>query len=98
MTVHYVVRVATRNGKARSPLPASLQARSDREAIFEDIAVYRGMTIEQRSQVVSELCALAVKQLNGSPNSRAAWAYEEPRSAESLALWKRLMRESRGDE
>lgn len=53
------------------------------------------MTVEQRSQVLSELCALATKQL-ASPNSKAAWAYEEPRSPESLAVWKRLMRESRG--
>lgn len=79
----------------RKQLPKSLQARSNREAIFEDIAVYRGMAVEERSRVVSELCALAVRQLNASPNSKAAWAYEEPRSAESLALWRRLMRESR---
>ena len=78
----------------RKPLPTSLQARSNRDAIFEDIAAYQGMPIEERSRVVSELCSLAVRQLNASPNSQAAWAYEEPRSAASLALWQRLMRES----
>ena len=76
-------------------IPASLRARSDREAIFEDIAVYRDMTVAERSRVLSELCALAVRQLDSSTNPKVAWAREEPRSPESLALWKRLMRESR---
>lgn len=78
------------------PLPPSLRGRSDRDAIFEDIAVYERMTLEERSRTVSELCALAARMLDASPNREKAWAFEEPRSAESLALWLRLIKERGG--
>lgn len=76
---------------AMTALPKSLEARSDREAIKEDIAPYAGMTIEQRSQVMSELCRWARDALEANPQRERAWAWEDKRSPESLLLWRRLV-------
>ena len=76
-------------------LPRSLQARSDREAIHEDIAPYATMTVEERSREVSELCRWARDTLEANPNREKAWAWEDKRSPESLALWSRLVRAAR---
>ena len=76
-------------------LPKSLQARSDRESIREDIAPYIGMSINERSKVVSELCAWARDALEANPNCARAWAWEDKRSAESLDLWRRLVSAAR---
>ena len=76
-------------------LPKSLQARSNRDAIREDIAPYVGMTIEERSRAVSELCRWAADVLDASPNSESGWAWRDERSPESLALWVRLVAAAR---
>lgn len=76
-------------------LPKSLQARSDREAIKEDIAPYRGLSIDERSRVVSELCGWARDTLDASANRERDWAWEDKRSPEALALWHRLVAAAR---
>ncbi len=65
-------------------LPKSLQARSDREAIREDLAPYVGMTIEGRSRTLSELCRWACDSLEANPNRERAWAWEDKRSPEAM--------------
>lgn len=74
-----------------APLPKSLQAGSDREAIREDVAPYVGMSVEERSQTVSQLCRWARDAIEASPNPARAWAWDDKRSKESLALWQRLI-------
>jgi hypothetical protein len=76
-------------------LPPSLRQRSDIESIREDIAPYRGMSAEQRAQVVSELCRWARDAIAASPAPEKAWSWQDRRSPESLELWRRLMREPR---
>lgn len=76
-------------------LPKSLQARSDREAIREDIAPYVGMSVEDRSRTLSELCRWARDSLDANPQRERAWAWEDKRSPESLALWSRLVAAAR---
>ncbi|MDP1828730.1 MAG: hypothetical protein Q8L48_36055 [Archangium sp.] len=76
-------------------LPKSLQARSDREAIREDIAPYVGMSVEERSRTLSELCRWARDSLDANPQRERAWAWEDKRSPESLALWSRLVAAAR---
>lgn len=76
-------------------LPASLRQRSDVESIAEDIASYRDLSPAERSRVVSELCRWAADALDASPDPARAWAWEDRRSTESLALWRRLMDEAR---
>ena len=49
-------------------LPLSLRRREDREAILEDIAPYRGTTIEERSSVLSAPCGLAAEQVAARPD------------------------------
>ena len=76
-------------------LPKSLEARSDRAAIWEDIAPYRGMTEAERTKALSELCMWARDALDANPQAARAWAWEDKRSAESLALWRRLVAAAR---
>lgn len=76
-------------------LPKSLQARSDREAIWEDLAPSLGMTIEERSRTLSELCEWARAALDANPDAKRAWAWEDKRSPESLALWRGLVAQAR---
>ncbi len=77
-------------------LPPSLQARSDRDAIFEDIAPYAEMSIEERSRVLGQLCEWARDAIESSPNPEAAWKWQDPRSRESLELWRRVVAKARG--
>ncbi|MBL8912097.1 MAG: hypothetical protein JNM17_15485 [Archangium sp.] len=76
-------------------LPKSLQARSDREAIWEDLAPYLKMSIEERSRAMSELCEWARQALDANPDAKRAWAWEDKRSAESMTLWKKLVAQAR---
>jgi hypothetical protein len=76
-------------------LPPSLQQRSDLDSIREDIAPYRQMTIDERSRAVNELCRWARDAIEASADPRKAWRWEDRRSAESLALCKRLVATSR---
>lgn len=72
-------------------LPSSLQARSDRDAIWEDLAPYRGMSEVELARAVSQLCRWARDAIEASADPDAAWRWEDKRSPASLALWKKLM-------
>lgn len=76
------------------PLPPSLRQRDPVESIFDDIAPYRGTTVEQRSRMMSELCRWAIEQAEARPELRVL-EHQDPRSPESEALWLRLVREAR---
>ena len=77
-------------------LPLGLRRRSDSEAIREDIEPYQGTSLEERSRITHDLSRLAAEQAAAHPERERILAYQEPRSAESLALWLRLVREHRG--
>jgi len=72
-----------------------LRRRSDRAAIWEDIEPYLGTTVAQRATITSELSRLAAEQAAAHPERRRIFDYQEPRSARSLELWKRLMTRGR---
>lgn len=61
----------------------------DRKAIEDDIAPYLGMTPEELDQARHTLCRLAAEQWSQWPER--ARSYQESRSAESEALWRRLV-------
>lgn len=44
---------------------------------------------------MSELCQFAAEAIDQSPLRERILAFQEPRSAESLRLWSRLMERSR---
>jgi hypothetical protein len=76
-------------------LPPGLRRRSDRDSIREDIEPYLGTSVEDRSRIMSELCQFAAEAIDQSPLRERILAFQEPRSAESLRLWSRLMERSR---
>lgn len=76
-------------------LPASLRARSDRDAIFEDIEPYLGSTIEERVEIMAALCRSAAETIAAHPAQDRILAWQEPRSPESEALWLDLVRRAR---
>jgi hypothetical protein len=80
-----------------APLPASLRARSDREAIFADIEPYRGTTVEERVEIMAALCGSAAESIEAHPERDRILAWQEPRSAASEALWLDLVRRARAD-
>jgi hypothetical protein len=77
-------------------LPASLRARSDREAIFEDIEPYLGTSVEERMEIMSALCDAAAESIASHPAGNRILAWQEVRSPESEALWLRLIHSARG--
>ena len=72
-------------------LPAGLMRRSDLEAIRDDIAPYVGTTVEQRSEILSDLCALAAQQIAAHPRGKQILGYQDPRSSASCRLWLELV-------
>jgi hypothetical protein len=76
-------------------LPLSLRRWEDREAIFEDIAPYRGTTIEERSSVLSALCGLAAEQVAARPDGWRVLEHQDSRSPASEPLWLRLVAAAR---
>jgi len=78
-----------------SPLPASLRARSDQEATFADIEPYLGPTVGERVEIMAALCRAAAEAIEAHPERDRILAWQEPRSAESEALWLDLVRRAR---
>lgn len=78
------------------PLPAALQRRSDRDAIFEDIEPYLGTTVEERSRVLGDLCRFAAEQIAAHRDGQRILDYQDPRSPGSLRLWLALVAGARG--
>ena len=62
----------------------------------DDTSRFAEMTSEERIAQCLELCDLADSVVEGRPDSDALRS-GHPRSAESLALWRRLMRAGSGD-
>jgi hypothetical protein len=71
-------------------LPPSLRRRDDRAAIFEDIEVYRGRSVEELSQMLSDLCRTAVAMVSELENPSRALDFVDQRSPASEALWLRV--------
>ena len=76
-------------------LPASLRRGSDIEAIRDDVAPYRGTSAAERSEIMSRLCRFAAEQVAARADRARILAFQEPLSARSLALWRRLVSEGR---
>lgn len=72
-------------------LPASLRRRSDVEAIGEDLRPYLGTTASERAGILAALCRYAAEQIAARPDGQRILDFQHPRSAESLALWLRLV-------
>lgn len=70
-------------------------ARSDRDAIFEDIEPYVGSTIEERVEIMAALCRSAAETIAAHPARDRILAYQEPRSPQSEALWLDLVHRAR---
>jgi hypothetical protein len=72
-------------------LPLGLRRRSDRDAIAEDLAPYIGTTVAERAAIMSGLCRFAAEQVAAQPDPRRILEWQDPRAAESEALWRRLV-------
>jgi len=59
--------------------------------VHEDIAPYRGTTVDQRSEIMGALCRLAAEQIAASGDPERILAHEDRRSPESERLWRRLV-------
>ncbi|MBM4246510.1 MAG: hypothetical protein FJ148_22390 [Deltaproteobacteria bacterium] len=78
-----------------APLPASLRARSDREAIVADIEPYLGTTVDERVEIMAAPCRAAAESIAAHPAGDRILAWQEPRSAQSEALSLDLVRRAR---
>ena len=78
-------------------LPFCLRRRSDVDALREDVAGYLGTTVAERSEILGRLCRFAAEQVAARPDGRRILEYQERRSTESEALWRRWMRLRRGE-
>ncbi len=61
----------------------------------EEMARYRGLTLEERGEFIAGLCRLAAATLEGRPDREAVLDREEPMSPEAEAGWRELVRRGR---
>ena len=73
----------------------ALQRKTLREEIEDDIAPLRGLTLEQRGQLVESVCRDAMAILRGREDFAQALQAQEPRSEESLQQWVNLVKRHR---
>ncbi|MBI5502357.1 MAG: hypothetical protein HY907_19085 [Deltaproteobacteria bacterium] len=78
-------------------LPPCLRRRSDVDALREDVASYAGTTVAERSAILGRLCRFAAEQTAARPDGRRILDFQERRSPESEALWRRWMKARRGE-
>ena len=81
--------------EVRIPSSAEIPA-LDRQAIFDDVAPYRGMSAAELDQARHGLCRMAREQMDRWP--MRARTHQDPLSPASEALWLRLVREYRNHE
>ena len=74
----------------RVELPAGLSQQSNEQAILDDLAPYRGTSVEERSSILSMLCRYAAEQIAAHPEGKRILAYRDRRTPESLETWCRL--------
>lgn len=53
-------------------------ARSARDAVLEDVAPYRGLSLEQKGRVVEAVCKAAAAILAARPDRDVVMALEDP--------------------
>jgi hypothetical protein len=82
---------------ASERLPESLRARSDREAILEDLEPYRGTTMAERVAVMESLCRAAAEAVAAHPDGQRILDWQDARTPESEALWLELVRRAAPD-
>jgi hypothetical protein len=61
------------------------------ESVWREAACYRGMTPDQKLELVASACRAAAALLQASPNRARALAHEDPLPASSVAALQRLM-------
>jgi hypothetical protein len=72
------------------------QGRSSlRAEIEDDIAPLRSLSLEERGKILESVCRDAMAILSARPDFERALAYQDPRSAESLDTWLRLVKRYR---
>lgn len=75
-----------------TPLTEDEIERRDRASVEEDVAPWRGSTVEERVEAVRALLRLASKSLANDEHEAAARRdWQDPRSAASEALWRSLV-------
>jgi hypothetical protein len=65
------------------------------DAVRREAARYRGMTAEEKLELVASACRTAMVLLEASPNRERALAYSDPLPASSVAALRRLMKARR---
>jgi hypothetical protein len=63
----------------------------------EDAASYVGTTVAERSAILGRLCRFAAEQVAGRADGWKILEFQERRSPESEALWRRWMKARRGE-
>jgi hypothetical protein len=66
-----------------------------REEIEDDIAPLRSLSLEERGKILESVCRDAMAILSARPDFERALAHQDPRSAESLDTWLRLVKRYR---
>lgn len=66
-----------------------------RAEIEDDISGLRGLSLEERGKLLESVCRDAMAILRGRPDFERAVQHQDPRSAESMATWLRLVRQYR---
>jgi hypothetical protein len=68
---------------------------SDVESVRREAARYRGMSPEEKIELVASACRTAAIMLEASPNRAKALSYEDPLPPSTVAALQRLMQEHR---
>ncbi|MEE8410802.1 MAG: hypothetical protein V3T05_14475 [Myxococcota bacterium] len=71
-------------------LDPTFRNRTDEEDVATDVAAARGTTVEERAQILVELCDMAAEQVAQHPDPQRTLKWQDPISAESKALLARL--------
>ena len=73
-----------------------LRPKSDRDAITEDIRPYAGTSEAERTEIMQRLCEFAAEQIATRADGARVLAFQDRRSASSMALWRSLVTRYRG--
>jgi hypothetical protein len=72
--------------------PAFLAPRTLRDEVEDDVAQLRGLSLEQRGRILESVCRDAMAILRARPDFEEAVQRRDPRSAESMQTWLRLVK------
>lgn len=76
-------------------VPPAFLDRTDEEDIARDVESARGTTMEDRAQILEELCRMAAELIAQQPDPQRALDWQDPLPPESERLLARLRAEAR---